>query len=183
MRRFLRRFAFVALVLALVAAPVVFALTARPDLEDARQQVDDQWAQLRPGLVERYESLAAANDAAAATGLEAEVLDDLDRSLDEWSVRRRDEDPAAEVQVANSLEGLGTRLAAAASSAPRLAADDALTFALAVYGDRAPNTELVADYSEAVRAYEDSRNDALRRPFSGLFGFDDRADFAPAAAP
>ncbi len=180
MRRFLRRLAFALLVGALVAAPVIFTLTARPDLENARDHVDDEWARLQPGLAERYASLAAARDAAAATGIQAAVLDDLDRALEDWSVRQREDDPAAEVQAANALEGLGARLAAAAA-APRLAADEGLAFALAVYGDRTPDAELVSDYSDAVQSYEDSRNNALRRPLSGLFGFEERAEFAPSA--
>lgn len=181
MRRALRRLLPLLLVLALVAVPVAFALTARPDLEDARGQIDDRWDRLRPTLDERYEGLAAARDAAAATGLEADLLDELDRSLDEWSVRRREEDVAAEVRVANALEGLGTRLTAAASSAPRLAADETLGFALAVYGEGAPEAELVTGYSDAVERYEERRSDTLRRPLSGIFGFEERADFVPAS--
>ena len=181
MKRALRRVALVGVILALMAAPVAFALIAWPKLEDARALVDDRWSELRPSLSDRYATLEVATQAAADAGTDAALVDELGTVLDEWSETTEQEDPAVEVTLANKLEGLGARLAAVTASSPRLTADEALTFALAVYSDRAPDDGAVDAYAAAALAYERDRSDVWSRPLTGVFGFESRASFSPAA--
>jgi hypothetical protein len=50
----------------------------------------------------------------------------------------------------------------------------ALTSAIVEFNAAAPPQPLIAAYNRAVRAYEDDRNNALRKPVARVFGFDAR---------
>lgn len=62
MARRVRRLSYVAVVVLvlLITGAVALMLTARPRLEDRRDDVDRAWAPLREPLAARYEQLAAA---------------------------------------------------------------------------------------------------------------------------
>ena len=72
MARRVRRLAVV-VVLILAGGAVALVLTARPQLDDRRDDVDRAWTQLRAPLTARYERLAAVR-AEAATANELEGL-------------------------------------------------------------------------------------------------------------
>jgi len=180
MRRRLRRLLLYGLIAALVAAPVLFVLRARPQLDDARDSVDTRWEALRAELVDRYDTLDSATGAASDAGLDDALIGELRAALDDWSRSDDGGDAAVGVVIANTLEGLGARLAAVRTGNARFEADEALAFTMAAYTENAPDPDLVSAYSDAVDHYESERSSALKKPLSGVFGFKGRDDFEPS---
>ena len=176
MARRVRRLAVVVLVL-LVVGVIALVLTTRPKLEDRRDDVDRAWTPLRGPLGERYARLGEVNaQLAAAGGGERDVARTLGLRLGRWGElrRARDGDADAEVQTADQLEGLATRLQAVVSSSDRLRASDPLNQAIAAFQGTVPPPPAVTAYNRAVRDYEDERDGLLRSPVANLFGYDSR---------
>lgn len=180
MGRRVRRILLYVLIAVLVATPIIFVLRAKPGLEDARDSVDTSWEPLRMELVERYDTLDSATGAASDAGLDDALVGELRSSLDDWSRSDNGSDATVGVTIANTLEGLGARLASVRTGNPLFEADEALAFTMAAYSDNAPDAVLVTAYSDAVDHYEGERSSALKKPLSGIFGFDGRDDFVPS---
>jgi hypothetical protein len=179
MARRVRRLAVV-VILFLVAGAVALVLTTRPQLEDRRDDVDRAWIPLRAPLAARYQQLAAVNAELAAAGAgERSVARELGTTLTRWSrlVRSSDDDADAdaEVETADRLEGLATRLQAVVLSSDRLRSVESLNQAIAAFQGTSPSLQPPATaYNDAAREYEDERNSFLRRPAADLFGYDSR---------
>jgi hypothetical protein len=178
MARRIRRLAVVVLVL-LVAGAVALVLTARPRLEDRRDDVDRAWTPLRAPLAARYEQLAGLHEQMAAAGAgERAVTRSLQRTLARWERLRRardgDADADAEAETADELEGLATRLGAVVQSSDRLRAVDPLNQALAAFQGAVPPLPAVQTYNDATEEYEDARTSFLRRPVASVFSYEAR---------
>jgi hypothetical protein len=184
MFRWVRRALLVVALVVLVGGGIL-ALTARPDLDRARNDVESRWQALRPALDARYELLAQANqEAKTAGGPERDVVRSIDAALAKWR-RDRNGPVATQVDDANVLEGLGRRLTATVNASPRLMASDAVVLRTAQFED-AEVPEQARSFNAAVRDYEDARGGSVRRPIAGLLGFDPVASFdipVPATAP
>ena len=174
MRRRLTWILAVLLVL-VVGGAIALVVVEKPTLGDARDAVDARWEPLRAPLVARYEHLGTALAALnAAGGADRSVAQDLTRELAAWKKAVDGGDAGTQAEVANRLEGEATRLRANVNGSPRLAGVGALTSAVDAYEGSAPPQDLVRAYNRAVRAYEDDRNDSLRKPVARLFGYDAR---------
>jgi hypothetical protein len=179
MARRVRRLAVVVIVL-LVGGAVALVLATRPQLEDHRGEVDRAWTPLRAPLAARYEQLAAVNAELAAAGAgDRAVARELGTTLTRWDRLRRssdeDADADAEVDTADRLEGLATRLQAVVLSSDRLRGVESLNQAIAAFQGTGPSLQPAATaYNAAAREYEDERNSFLRRPAADLFGYDSR---------
>ncbi len=174
MRRRLPWILAVVLVL-VVGGAIALIVVEKPELDDARDAVDARWLPLRAPLVSRYEQLGAALAALdAAGGGDRSVAKDLTEELAVWKKAVAGGDAGTQAEVANRLEGEATRLRANVAGAPRLAGAGDLTSALEAFAGSAPPQDLVRAYNRAVRAYEDDRNDSLRKPVARLFGYDAR---------
>ena len=163
----------VLIVSAALTGAVVLALGSRGDLETAGEGVDAAWAQLRPGLDQRYLSLGRAADAARERlGDDPALLADLAGALARWrdAGRRPVEVQAA---VANQLEGFGARLRTLVEATPRLRSSEAVAGALAEMDEVDP-IEARTGYNRAVAGYEDVRGGFPRRLVAGALGFDAR---------
>lgn len=171
--RVLRRVLLLVLVLLVVAA-IALVIGARPDLEDARDEVDARWDALAQPLDERYARLEAAVAAARGTpGSSAELVEELETAIGRWYAARDDDAAVADqVAAANDLEGLARRFGAVAAASPRLSADPEVTAALAAYRD-APVPEGAPAFTEAVRHYEDERDGPLRAVVATVLGYDE----------
>ena len=163
----------VLVVSALVTGSVVLALGSRGDLEQADERVDTAWAQLRPGLDQRYLALGRAGDAARdRLGDDRALLTELAGGLERW--RDADRQPV-EVQAAaaNRLEGFGARLRAMVEATPRLRSAATVTGALSDM-EAADPVEARRGYNQAVDGYENVRGGFPRRLVAGALGFDAR---------
>jgi hypothetical protein len=166
------RFIVPSIVLALVVAVAALVLYARPQLDDARDDVSTRWITAATALDERYALLAAATGLVRDTpGPAGELAHQVDTALARWLRAREADRPVAdEVQATNQLEAAARRLDAAVRASPRLSADPAVIAAFDAFAATLP--EPVASFQAAVRAYADERDGTLRRVVADTFGYD-----------
>jgi hypothetical protein len=170
MFRWVRR-AVLAIVLVVLIGAVIIALTARSDLQSSRSDVNDRWRALRPALVDRYRTLATANDAVrAAGGPERDLVGTIDRALAAWT---QDANAAVTTQVddANALEAAGRRLVVTVNASSRLKAMTNVMRPVNAFA-KATMPEQARSFNGAVRDFEDARGGSVRRPIAGLMGYD-----------
>jgi hypothetical protein len=184
MSRGVRRL-IVAVVLLLLVGTIVLAIAMRPALEDDENAVDDAWVPLRAPLVERYDALANVDEELrAAGGADRDVTVELTEELDAWSnaIAAPDDaaDAEAEVQIANTLEGLSARVVATVNASERLRSSQALTAALATFANAVPDRTLVKQYNAAVADYDDARTSLPRRLSAAVFDYDARTSLVLA---
>ena len=164
-----------ALLVLVVGGAIALVVVEKPTLDDARDAVDAGWEPLQEPLVARYEHLGTALAALdAAGGGDRSVAQDLTRELAAWKKAVAKGGVGTQTEVANRLEGQATRLRANVRVSPRLAGVGALRSAVDAFEGSAPPQDLVRAYNRAVRAYEDDRNDSLRKPVARFFGYDAR---------
>ena len=174
-----RRVGLIVLVVVLLLAGVVVALavTARSPLQDGRDAVDGRWVPLRAPLATRYQALAqvATGLDAAGAGDRTYAVDLKDR-LDEWDRLAKSSSPDAdtEVDVANELEGLATRVRRDIAGSGRLSRDQNLSGAFTAFDSALVPQPAVTAYNRAVRKYERTRHETLKRLPAQLLGFDER---------
>ena len=174
-----RRVGLLVLVVVLLLGAVVvgLAVTARSPLQDRRDAVDGRWVPLRAPLATRYDALgqvAAGLDAAGAG--ERTYAVDLAERLDEWNRLAESASPDAdsEALVANELEGLATRVRTNITGSGRLSRDPNLAAAFTAFDAALVPPPAVAAYNRAVRRYEDTRHETMKRIPARLLGFDAR---------
>jgi hypothetical protein len=156
----------------LIAGLVALVLTSRPDLEDARKEVDRRWDAVTAPLDERYTLLAAANGAVGARpGPPGEISADVSQALENWVDARRDGDRDRAISAANDLEGLGRRFVLVVGASRSLTADPAVMEAVNAFASSPSPAELAA-FRDAVRAYENERDGPARTIVAGMFGYD-----------
>ena len=174
-----RRVGLLVLVVVLLLAGVVVALvvTARSPLQDGRDAVDGRWVPLRAPLAARYDALgqvATGLDAAGAG--ERTYAVDLKEGLDEWARAAKSASPDAESEaaLANDLEGLATRVRRNITGSGRLSRDQNLVGAFTAFDAALVPQPAIAAYNRAVRRYEDTRHETLKRVPAKLLGFGER---------
>lgn len=170
MRTFRR--VLLALLIVAVAAAAALMGTARPALDDARNEAEARWVVVARPLDERYTALAAvAATVEAAGGSVAELASETVRATQHWTAVVVDDDVSAQVRSANELEGLSRRLAATIDASARLRDDAAVTQAREDLATHAiPDTALA--YNTAVAAYEQEREGTLRSIAASALGYD-----------
>jgi hypothetical protein len=172
-----RRVGLLVLVVALLLAAVVVgvALSARSPLQDGRDAVDGRWVPLRVPLAARYDALGQVVAGLDAAGERTYAVDLSDR-LDEWNrlVKSSSPDAGSEAAVANELEGLATRVRTNIASSGRLSRDQNLAGAFTAFDAALVSPPDVSAYNHAVRRYEDTRHETLKRFPARLLGFDAR---------
>jgi hypothetical protein len=174
------RWVLLALVVVVTGLVVAAVLTQKPTLDDDEHAVDARWSALRDSLAPRYVALENATTALGTAGEgDRTVTQDLTAGLAAWKQALDHGTATDQAEIANRLEGLGTRLRANIVQSARLNEDTALVAALAAYDGVAPAPDAVTAYNRAVRTYEDDRTDTIRSPVAMVFGFDARPRFDP----
>jgi hypothetical protein len=173
--RVLRVF-LVLLVIGLVAAVVVAGtsvLSARPDLETAKRNVDTAWATVAPKLDTRYVELAAVNNQLRSVpGPVHTLVGDTDAALAHWHDARQHASVAAQVAAANDVEAVARRLLATQAASPRVRGNEAVLTAVDRYlGDS--TTSAASAFNEAVDGYQHERRGPVRAVVASVLG--DRA--------
>lgn len=157
----------------LVLAAVAVVLAARPQLENAEDDVERAWAELASSLDARYELLAATTAAIGDTpGPSGELADELDRALGRWrNVRAEEASVDTQVEAANALEGLARRLDVTVRASPRVSAVPEVIAALDAFVNAPPPGELAA-FEAAARAYAKERSGISRSVVAGLLDYE-----------
>jgi len=162
------------LLVVLVVAAVVGAgssvLSARPDLESAKRDVDSSWATIAPALDERYLQLAAVNDELKPIpGPVHTLVGQTDTALAHWRDVRKHGSVATQVEAANDVEALARRLLATEAASPRVRTDAALLLAVGKYDDMSTHQAAV-DFNQTVESYEHERRGPLRAVVASVLG-------------
>src|SRR4051794_7498386 len=158
------------LVVAVIVAAIVSVLSARPDLDHAKRNVDASWTTLAPQLDHRFALLAAAADQSTdIPGPVHELADDVTAALARWKSVNGHASLESQVGAANALEALGRRLLTTAAASPRVATDQGAKVALSAYlADRSFAT--ARDFNQTVAAYERERRGPIRRVVARVLG-------------
>ena len=166
-----------ALVVLAVVAAVIAVVTVRPSLSDARDRVDRAFTPLQAPLDARYQALTRVEVALDTGGAATRtVTHDLTAALHQWQQVAHADDPAAQVPVANQLEGLAQRVKANLLASPRLQAIPSLPGALGAFDQAIVNPPAVAAFNQAVNAYQHARTGTIRRLVADTFGFSARTE-------
>jgi hypothetical protein len=136
--------------------------------------VDRSWKPLVAPLTERYRTLAGVRDALNAAGVgDREVVIELTRVLDRWTIASTGTDAADQVSTANQLEALAAR-ADALVHTPRLMLNPALGVAYTAFSKTAPQQRLLETYNRHVERYQGDRDGFWSRIVAHLDGYDMR---------
>lgn len=158
----------------LVVGAVVAVLSARPDLESARDDVTHAWTPLNRALELRYTSLSSATDAVRTTpGPVHELIGSLDDALAHWrDLQQRNGSVADKVVAANDLESLGRRLVTASRASARVQSNPPAKSAVEAYAV-AVVPAAAKSFNDAVRSYQHLRAGPARRLIAPLLGYDE----------
>jgi hypothetical protein len=164
------------LLLVLVAAVVVGAassvLSARPDLQNAKRDVDTSWSALSGQLSQRYLLLADANQKLQPIpGPIRGLVGDVGAALTNWRDAKEHGAVAAQVKAANNVEGLARRLVATAAVSPRVKSNpDAQKALVKFIGDGSRAGASAGDFNKSVETYEHERRGPVRAVVASVLG-------------
>jgi hypothetical protein len=157
-------------VVAAVVAAASSVLSARPDLQKAKRNVDSTWSTLSGRLDQRYVLLAAVDDKIRPVpGPIHTLVGDVDAALARWRDVRTRSGVAAQVAAANDLEALARRLVATAAASPRVHDNAAVLPALGKF--LADSSRAAADdFNHDVVSYEHERRGPVRTVVASFLG-------------
>jgi hypothetical protein len=164
------------LLLVLIVAAVVGAgssvLSARPDLQNAKRNVDTSWSSLSTQLDHRYELLAKVDEALRPiAGPIQTLVGDVATAITHWTDVRAHSGIATQVKAANNLEGLARRLVATAGASPRVTSNERTVLpALGNFLENRAKTAAGAAFNENVVKYENERRGPVRAIVASLLG-------------
>ena len=158
----------------LIVAAVVGAgssvLSARPDLQKAKRNVDTSWSSLSVQLDHRYVLLKAVDDTLRPIpGPIRTLVGDVDGTLARWRDVRTHTGVATQVAAANDVEALARRLVATAAASPRLRSNATVVSALAPFLADPSRTAAVA-FNEKIASYEHERRGPVRAVVASVLG-------------
>jgi hypothetical protein len=162
------------LLVVLVVAAVVGAgssvLSARPDLDNAKRNVDTAWTAVAPQLDARYLQLAAvAQHLSAVAGPVHTVAADASSALAHWRDVRQHGSVAAQVAAANDVEAMARRLLVTQAASPRVRGNATLLNDVDKFLSLSTGTT-AADFNRAVESYEHERRGPVRAVVAGILG-------------
>ena len=159
------------LIVAAVVAAGSSVLSARPDLQKAKRNVDSSWSSLAGQLDQRYLRLAAVDDKLRTTsGPIRPLVGDVDGALARWhDVVRAHSSVATQVAAANDLEALARRLQATAAASPRVKSNAAALTAWSVFLSDSSRAAAL-DFNQKVASYEHERRGPVRAVVASVLG-------------
>jgi len=166
-----------------VVAGVVAILSARPDQQGAKRDVERAWAPLSTDLTHHFVLLAAADQKVLAlSGPVRELADDVRLALDQWRAAASRKNVDEQVRAANALEAVARRLVAAARVSDRVNKDAATKSAVDKFAKDTVSGDRVRAFNAAVGTYARERRGPLRSVVASFLGNHDIPAFEPAPA-
>ncbi|HUI49373.1 MAG TPA: hypothetical protein VL119_11795 [Acidimicrobiia bacterium] len=165
------RVLLVVLIVAVVVGAGSSVLSARPDLDKAKHNVDLAWSSLSVRLDHRYLLLAAVDDKLRPVpGPIHTVATDLDAALAHWRDVRQNGSVTAQVDAANDVEALARRVVATAGASPRVKNDDAVLTAIGQFLDDGSRGGAASSFNTDVVHYEHERRGPVRTVVASVLG-------------
>jgi hypothetical protein len=157
-------------VVAAVVAAASSVLSARPDLQKAKRNVDSTWSALAGRLDGRYVLLVAVDDKIRPIpGPIHTLVADVDAALARWRDLRTRAGVAAQVAAANDVEALSRRLIATAAASPRVHDSATVLPALRKFLDD-QSRAAADDFNHDVVSYEHERRGPVRTVVASFLG-------------
>jgi hypothetical protein len=159
----------------LIVAAIVGAgssvLSARPDLQKAKRNVDSSWSGLSPRLDHRYDLLSKVDVALRPIGGPVHALvGDVDGALAQWRDTLAHSGIAAQVGAANNVEAVARRLVTTASVSPRVRQNAAALTALSAFLDDKARADAGGGFNQNVASYEQERRGPVRTLIASVLG-------------
>jgi hypothetical protein len=160
------------LVVAAVVAAGASVLSARPDLDKAKNKVDASWTSLSDQLDRRYVLLTAVDASLRPIpGPIHALVADTDGALARWRDARTHSTVATQVEDANDLEAFARELAATAAASPRVRGNSTVLAALAAFlNDPARSGSGAVGFNADVTTYERQRRGPVRTIVASVLG-------------
>ncbi len=158
------------LIVAAVVAAGSSVLSARPDLDKAKHNVDTSWSSLAGQLNHRYVLLAAVDSTLRpVVGPIRSLVGDVDAALVRWHDARQHTDVAAQVAAANDVEAFARGLVATEAASPRVRGNAAALAALGQFLSD-PVRRAAGDFNQNVTSYERERRGPVRAVVASVLG-------------
>ncbi len=158
------------LIVAAVVAAGSSVLSARPDLQKAKGNVDSSWSTLAGQLDHRYVLLAAVNDQLRPIpGPMHTLVVRQDAALAHWRDARAHGSVAAQVRAANDVEALGRRVVTTGAASPRVQGNNGFVTAVDKFLHY-PSQQAATDFNQNVVSYENDRRGPVRAVVASVLG-------------
>ncbi len=158
------------LIVAAVVGAGVSVLSARPDIQKSKHNVDASWTSVSGQLDHRYDLLATVDDTLRPIpGPVHTLVGNVDTALAHWHSVRNHSSIATQVVAANDIEGLARRLVVTQAASPRVTGNTTVLNALAAFlGDPWQNSANA--FNLRVSAYEKERHGPVRAIVASMLG-------------
>jgi hypothetical protein len=167
------RFVRVLLPVLIVAAVVgagVSVLSARPDIQKSRSNVDASWTSVSGQLDHRYDLLAAVDQSLQPIpGPVHTLVGSVDAALAHWRSVRPRGSIATQVAAANDVEGLARRLIATQAASPRVKNNAKVLTAVGAFLSD-PWLNAANAFNQRVTSYERERRGPVRALVASMLG-------------
>ncbi len=158
------------LIVAALVGAASSVLSARPDLQKAKRDVDASWTSASGQLDNRYVLLAKVDDnLRPVPGPIHTIVTELDSALSRWRDVHAHSGVATQVNAANDVEALARRLLATEAASPRVTGNATILTAVAKYLEVSSTTAATA-FNQRVVSYERERRGPLRAVVARLLG-------------
>lgn len=158
------------LIVAAVVGAAVSVLSARPDIQKSKRNVDASWTSVSGQLDHRYELLTTVNDELRPIpGPVHTIVGNVDTALARWHSVRNRSSIATQVAAANDVEGLARRLVATEAASVRVKGNTKiLTSVVAFLAD--PWQNAANAFNLRVSSYEKERHGPVRAIVASMLG-------------
>lgn len=158
------------LIVAAVVGAVVSVLSARPDIQKSKSNVDASWTSVSGQLDRRYDLLRVVDqNLQPIPGPVHTLVASVDTALAHWRSVRANGSIATQVAAANDVEGLARRLIVTQAASPRVKGNvKVLTAVAAFVAD--PWLNAAKAFNQRVTNYEKERRGPVRAIVASMLG-------------
>ena len=158
------------LIVAAVVGAGVSVLSARPDIQKSKSNVDASWTSVSGQLDHRYELLTTVDqNLQPIPGPLHTLVGSVDAALAHWRSLRPRGSIATQVAAANDVEGLARRLIVTEAASPRVKGNvKVLTAVAAFLAD--PWQNAANAFNQRVTSYEHERRGPVRAIVASMLG-------------
>jgi len=158
------------LIVAALVGAASSVLSARPDLQKAKRNVDASWTSVSGQLDNRYVLLAKVDDnLRPVPGPMHAIVTDLDTALAHWRAVHLHSSVATQVNAANDVEALARRLLLTEKTSPRVQGNATILNAIRDYDVVSSMTAATA-FNQRVVSYARERRGPVRAVVARLVG-------------
>ncbi len=158
------------LIVAAVVGAGVSVLSARPDIQKSKSNVDASWTSVSGQLDRRYDLLRVVDqNLQPIPGPVHTLVASVDTALAHWRSVRANGSIATQVAAANDVEGLARRLIVTQAASPRVKGNVTVLTAVAAFVTD-PWLNAANAFNQRVTSYEKERRGPVRAIVATMLG-------------